>query len=117
MSLNDGVLSAVVWPTFVGVLDVLGAEPVEDYRRGQIYWATAEDGVIYGRAQILVPGGFYTHLAYYHHPVSLFMVGHQVIDHPFDFRVPGQIDLDRITEADFTQLPTPTGFVLPLAGR
>jgi hypothetical protein len=117
VSLNDGVLSAVVWPTYVGALDVSGAEPDGDYQRGQIVWQPDDQGTVRGRSRILVPKGFYTHLAFYHHPSIALICGLQVIDHPFDFRVAGQIDLEDITQADFTQLPTPNGFVLPLAGR
>ena len=111
---NEGFLGAVIWPTYVGALTILGAEPDGDYQRGQITWSTNGDGKVRGRARILVPKGFYTHLAYYHHPNGPLMVGHQVIDHPFDFKVDGVIDLEEITETDFTQLPTPRGFVLPL---
>jgi hypothetical protein len=118
MSLNDGVLSAVVWPTYVGALTVLGAEPDDaDYQRGQITWEPDDHGTVRGRARILVPAGFYTHLAFFHHPSIALMCGLQTIDHPFDFRVNGNIDLEQITERDFTQLPTPKGFVLPLGGR
>lgn len=115
MSLNDGILSAVVWPTYVGTFTILGSEPDDvEYQRGQIFWQPDQHGKIRGRSRILVPKGFYTHLAYYYHPAASLMCGFQVIDHPFDFKVAGVIDLEDITETDFTQLPTPRGFVLPV---
>jgi hypothetical protein len=104
----------VVWPVYVGVTNNWGGEPLGDYQRGQIQWRTEEDGTIYGRGTIIVPKGYYTHLVYFYHPTSPLTVGHQQLSHPFDFKVPGVIDVDRIGKDDFTQLRTVNGFRLPV---
>lgn len=115
MSLNDGVLAAIVWPVYVGAIEDDGSEPIGgDYQRGQITWQADEAGEIQGRASIVVPRGFYTELAYFHQPTGLLMVGRQHLSHPFDFKVPGVITVEQITATDFTQLPTRNGFRLPI---
>lgn len=113
MSGSVGTLKAVIWPAYVGVLDIYGAEPSVDYQRGQIAWDGSGAEPV-GRATVLVPKGYYTHLVYFHHPLSGKMTGYQSLAHPFDIPVPGKIDIMQITKEDFTQQRTPNGFVLPI---
>jgi hypothetical protein len=113
-SAGRGVLRANVWPAYVGALDCYGVEPGDDYQRGQISWRV-EDGEVIGRGAILVPKGIYPELAYFHHPTQGLMCGHQHLEHPFNFQIPGVIKVERITAEDFTQLPTPRGYRMPVA--
>ncbi len=113
---QEGILAAVVWPTYVGVLDRSGSEPVSDpdYERGQISWAIVDGGEVHGGATLLVPKGYYTHLVYFHHPTISLEVGRQLLSQPYDFKVSGAITVEHITKEDFTQLPTNRGYRLPV---
>lgn len=106
----DGVLSMQVWPTYVGAsqghpLLVGFSEPDHvNYKRGQIFWETAGDdmlelkGQIIGRAQILVPAGLYTHLAYYYGPEGPCMAGEGFqLPHPISFANDGVFEVYPIT--------------------
>lgn len=113
---QEGILAAVVWPAYVGVLDRSGHEPASDpdYERGQIFWTIEPGDEIHGRATLLVPKGYYTHLVYFHHPTIKLEVGRQILSQPYDFKVPGGITVEHITKEDFTQLPTNRGYRLPV---
>lgn len=83
----DGTLSIQVWPAYVGACEMhplltAFSEPQHSYyKRGQIMWGPAGPdlpelaGQIVGRAQILVPPGEYTHLAYFYGPEGPCMAG------------------------------------------
>jgi hypothetical protein len=91
MSFNEGVLSVVVWPTYIGVAHGINgsvAEPIghPDYERGQIAWTPVpDDRQVIGQARILCPPGTYTHFVYYLHPTQMRVVGFTRMDHPVVF--------------------------------
>lgn len=85
-----GTLSFVVWPVYVGVCNAeLGTpplfvdEPINDevYERGQITWAYENEKIV-GRARVIVPMGFYTHLLYFQHPTKPELTGITKMLHP-----------------------------------
>lgn len=100
----DGVLSFTVWPTHVGITDAAGLEPWADldYTRAQINWATDGDVMLGSAGPILLPAGRFTHLVFAHHPTSALLLAVTPLQHPFDFRAPAQIHLERLELADFT---------------
>lgn len=112
---GHGKFSAMVWPTYVGVLNHIGGEPWSDpdYRRSPIVWETVA-GLIMGhiREKLLVPAGTYTHFAFCYHPSNMNIAALLTLDHPFHFTAPGEIDLTGITEEDFT-----TKAVVPLTPK
>ena len=86
-----------------------GFEPLSDpqYQRGQITWERREDGVIVGHARILVPKGLYPKVVYAHHPTTALVYSTQHLAHAFDFRVDGFVDLEEITQQDFSPIGIP----------
>ena len=108
MSFNDGVLSAVVWPTYVGVA-MEGCtppfsinEPINGgYQRGQIQWTPVPDErQVIGRARIIVPPGTFTHYVYFRHPSKPQACGVMKMDHPFRCTEITTLDLDPICNGD-----------------
>lgn len=100
-----GSFSAVVWPTYVGVLDKWGGEPLWwlPYERAQIMWAQTDRGMRGRAVGIDVPRGTYTHLAFAHARESIVYAAISKLEHPFVFHTHGNtIDLREIKEADFT---------------
>lgn len=88
-ALADGTLTAVVWPTHVGLCtrDAHGF-PVETGDRAQIRWEVV-DGQPVGSASPFVLKGRYTHLVYAHGPDGLLAVSHcaplpHALDWPYD---------------------------------
>lgn len=106
MNINEGILSVVVWPTYVGVAEGINgtaAEPVghPDYQRGQIIWTPVADArQVIGRARILCPPGTYTHFVYYQHPTETRLVGFIQMDHPTTFTRQTVLDVDPIVNND-----------------
>ena len=101
-----GKLSAVVWPTYLGVSYANGNEPwhYEDYNRSQIFWETDSKGEPVGRNKtpIYVPRGEFTHLVFTYHPISLVILSRLRFDHPYNHPFPAVIDVGGITKEDFT---------------
>lgn len=88
--IGEGVLSTVVWPSYVGVA-LAGVtppfsidEPINSgYQRGQILWTPVnDDRQVVGRATILVPAGEYTHFVYFRHPSRPQACGVARMEHP-----------------------------------
>ena len=106
---NEGILSILIWPVYAGLMTCENVEPLDhpEYQRGQIVWTpkTPINGavVITGTARILVPKGYYDRVVYAHHPCSSLIYSWQKLDHPFDFKVDGVVDLQEITQQDFMQ--------------
>jgi hypothetical protein len=93
----DGTLSAVVWPTHVGLctLDAHG-HPVETGDRAQIRWELV-NGQPVGSAALFVTAGDYTHLVYAHGPVGLLAVSHCApLPHPLHWPVDQELVLANI---------------------
>ena len=112
---GDGVLTVVVWPTYVGVANGINgtaAEPIghPNYERGQITWTPVEDErQVIGRARILCPPGTYTHFVYYQHPTQMRLVGATQMDYPITFTAANNVlDVDPIENHDL-QLAAPHG--------
>lgn len=103
--IGRGILTAVVWPTHIGVVGPDGVEPVGDpeYQRGQITWAVVDD-VLEGMGLVETPAGEWTHVVYGHHPVQGEICNVQKFAHPFVFHEPGIITLAKITEHDIRPL-------------
>jgi hypothetical protein len=104
---NEGVLSFIVWPTYIGVaygVNGTAAEPIghPDYERGQITWTPVPDErQVIGRARILCPPGTYTHFVYYQHPTAMRLVGVVQMDHPVTFIAAANVmDVDPILNND-----------------
>src|SRR5262245_32412117 len=106
MGFADGVLSAVVWPTYAGAFRADGVEPMNDvdYERGPITWEVSPHGLLLGRCRILVPAGQWCHILYTHHPLLPKVFGVQKLVHPFTLYEPGHIDLEGITQDDIQPL-------------
>lgn len=102
MSINEGVLRAVVWPTHAGACNEFGEEPISDpdYQRGQLSWGLDESGALTGHCRILVPAGRWCFVVYSHHPARPVIISAQKLSIPFDLPQASWIDLDGITEAD-----------------
>ena len=106
-----GKVKFIVWPAYIGVCSAhLGTppfalgEPSDDpnYERGQIDWRE-ENGLILGRARIIVPQGVYTHFVYFQHPTARHITGATRMPHPL--RMTHQrnvIDVDPITNEDYS---------------
>lgn len=96
-----GILSATIWPTYLGAVKDDGSEPISspDYQRGILFW-DVEAGVLLGHGRILVPAGEWTHIIYCHHPSLPTFVASQRLAHPIVLDAPGDIAMERITEAD-----------------
>ncbi|WP_457066790.1 hypothetical protein [Mycobacteroides abscessus] len=108
---GDGTLAVQVWPSYVGActmhpLLVAFSEPNStDYQRGQIQWGLAGDdlprelqGQTVGRAQIKVPAGEYTHLAYFYGPEGPCQAGQGFqLAHPVRFAGAGVFEIYPIT--------------------
>ena len=102
----DGVLSAVIWPNYVGACTDRGEEPIShpDYGRGMIRWDVMPNGELVGRAKVLVPPGMWTHILYCPHPSSPQVTAAQKLAHPCVLTSAGEIALDCITESDIRPL-------------
>jgi len=99
----DGVLSALVWPTYVGAVRSNGEEPMSDpdYKRGSIQWRTEGDEIV-GSATILVPSGEWSWIIYCYNDIKPTFMSSQQLAHPLRVDGPGgTIDLHRITKDDF----------------
>jgi hypothetical protein len=100
---NIGTFGVIVWPSYVGAVNVVGQEPMGDptYHRGQISWDVMPDsGEIIGRAVVDVPAGEWGWMIYCKHPTEQGFVSAQKLNHPLALTAPGQITLDCITESD-----------------
>lgn len=111
MSGGEIVLSAEVWPVYVGFSSgdpgpgpQAVCEPVFslDYERGQIDWLV-EGSEVVGRAVVWVPGGVtFTHMIYLHGPGSLpMMTGQRQLPHPIQLTDKGCIDIYPIRYGDW----------------
>jgi hypothetical protein len=100
---SDGVLSAIVWPTYVGAVKVNGDEPMYDYyyKRGQIDWEYNR-GVIEGYARIMVPAGEWSHVIYCRNQFEPGFIIAAKLEHPIMLKTPDFIDLFGISESDVT---------------
>lgn len=100
-----GVLSCVVWPTFIGLAESTDGALLrevtgdQDYERGQITWRTRTDGLIVGWARIYAPKGVYTHFVFCTGP-SENVLGVEQMEHPIVFDRPGFVDVDPISNQD-----------------
>lgn len=103
-SFGEGILSFIVWPSYMGAVNELGDEPIfqAGYERGQIMWEVNEQGLIRGRGRIEVPPGkfHWTHIIYTHHPTVPSFTTAQKLFHPFWLPEGGFIDMFEITEDD-----------------
>lgn len=106
----QGVLGALVWPTYVGVASddpgpgpVPEHEPYEDvnYSRGQIWWTAQPDGEIVGSAQVFAPKGVYTWFVFCHGPIRHMMMGATKLDQPIVFDRAGLIDVEPIQNVSY----------------
>jgi hypothetical protein len=100
-----GVMTATIWPTHIGVLNVMGHEPwgFTPYKREQIYWELL-DGILTGhiKTKIQVPAGEYSAMIFSHHPTSGLLVGlPKRWEHPLRFTDEGEIDIHGIVREDF----------------
>lgn len=105
--MSDGFLGALIWPPYVGLTTchpgggpLADGEPFDDpdYGRGLIQWRTEKSGMIVGRADILVPAGIYTYIAFFsgpHHTHPM-MGESQPTEYAVVFNQPGVIALDPI---------------------
>jgi len=106
---NDGTLSLIVWPAYVGVSTTpptggLHWEPSDIYyQRGQINWELEGEQIV-GRAKIYAPAGTFTHLIYFRHPEDPQSVGSVQLPHPITFTEAGVIDVYPITNQDLELL-------------
>lgn len=99
----EGILSAVVWPTYVGAVRSNGEEPMSDpdYKRGSIAWRTEGDEIV-GSATILVPPGDWSWIIYCYDDHKPRFVSSQKLDQTLRVAgAGGDITLQRITQADF----------------
>lgn len=107
MHLGEGVLGAVIWPSYVGFctedpgagLIACGEPDDVSYQRGQIQWEYA-NGDIVGRAFVNVPAGTYTHLAYFHGPEGPAMGGKMQLSHPIFYDRTGVVEVYPIINPD-----------------
>lgn len=106
---DQGVLTVVVWPPYVGLTQghpgegpLAEHEPFEDmnYSRGQVVWRTPLPGVVMGRAEIYVPTGVYTHVAFFSGPQRAALMGTKPLEQPMVFNRPGVVELDPIVNQD-----------------
>lgn len=112
---NEGVLSVIVWPTYIGVSEGFNGvitEPIghPDYERGQIMWTPVDDErQVIGRARILCPPGTYTHFLYFQHPTARKLCGFIQMDHPAYFSEKVTVlDVDPIVNHDLRLAHAPT---------
>lgn len=99
----DGVLSAIVWPTYVGAVRSNGEEPMSDpdYKRGSIKWRTEGD-LIVGSTTILVPAGDWSWLIYCYNDFKPNFISSQKLAHTLHVADQGgSITIERITPDDF----------------
>lgn len=113
----DGVLSAIVWPTYVGAVRTDGAEPMSDpeYQRGSITWRNEGDEIV-GSATINCPAGEWSWLIYCYGPEKPQFVSSQKLAFPVQTGPDGFIRIERITKADFdieNQALRTKGLMLP----
>lgn len=104
--LGDGILSAVVWPTYAGAIKSNGEEPIftTDYARGSITWELNQAGQLRGRAVIDVPAGEWAWIIYCHNAHRPNFVTAQKLAHPLVLVEPGTIALHDITEEEVKPL-------------
>jgi hypothetical protein len=103
---GEGVLGFIVWPTHAGAVNTSGEEPMFgiDYKRGQIYWAVNQHGVLRGRATICVPAGEWQWIIYCHNPLEPGFITAQKLAHTLMLCEAGTIELSEITEDEVRPL-------------
>jgi len=104
---GDGVLTPIVWPTYIGVASGINGtvtEPIghADYERGQIFWTPVDDArQVIGRSRITCPAGEYNFFVYFQHPTARRLVGFVEMDHPVRFTAPVNVlDVEPIENHD-----------------
>jgi hypothetical protein len=102
---GDGILSAVVWPTYAGAVKGNGEEPMFglEYQRGPIFWEL-EGSELKGHCRIQVPAGDWRWIIYCHNSFRPGFIHCQKLAQPLVLTESGTIDLFGITEDDVKPL-------------